>query len=220
MEHLLILLILSLIVWWQLSRWLTASQQSPEMNRRQLRINRLWQRALKSMRENRLLAAEKDLLSILKIDDRNARAYTRIGVIYAKQQEHHDAIRCLEIARALKPGPSSLNNLGVIYYQTGQYEKAHLAFKQACELDNQTAIRYLYWAKALNQLKRPEEVTPILEKALKLEPSRESRDLTLDHYLKLNLQNKADQLQTEKARTIIGGRLANRLKRNPRIIII
>ena len=82
------------------------------------RIGKLWDIAHSSMRENRLLRAEKALLTILKIDERNAAAYNRLGILYAKQKEFRDAIDCFEIASSIEATPSSLHNLGLIYYET------------------------------------------------------------------------------------------------------
>jgi len=50
------------------------------------RLTRLWEIAHHGMSENRLLRAEKALLTILKIDEKNAAAYNRLGILYAKQQ--------------------------------------------------------------------------------------------------------------------------------------
>src|SRR5687767_3370059 len=61
------------------------------------RMGKLWDIAHQGMRENRFLRAEKALLTILKIDERNAAAYNRLGILYAKQKEYRDAI---EIGRA------------------------------------------------------------------------------------------------------------------------
>src|SRR5580693_5659200 len=86
------------------------------------RLGKLWDIAHQGMRENRLLRAEKALLTILKIDERNAAAYNRLGILYAKQKEYRDAIDCFEIASSIEATPSSLHNLGLIYYETENYE--------------------------------------------------------------------------------------------------
>ena len=52
------------------------------------RIGKLWDIAHQGMRENRFLRAEKALLTILKIDENNAAAYNRLGILYAKQKEY------------------------------------------------------------------------------------------------------------------------------------
>ena len=61
------------------------------------RMSGLWEVAHQGMRENRLLRAEKALLTILNIDEKNAAAYNRLGILYAKQKEYKDAIDCFEI---------------------------------------------------------------------------------------------------------------------------
>src|SRR6266576_6898739 len=81
------------------------------------RLTRLWEIAHHGMRENRFLRAEKALLTILKIDEKNAAAYNRLGILYAKQREFRDAIECFEIASSIEATPSSLHNLGLIYYE-------------------------------------------------------------------------------------------------------
>ena len=50
------------------------------------RLGNLWDIAHQGMRENRFLRAEKALLTILKIDEKNAAAYNRLGILYAKQK--------------------------------------------------------------------------------------------------------------------------------------
>ena len=49
-------------------------------------IKKLWQIAQTSMRERKPLRAEKALLAILKVDEKNAAAYNRLGILYAKGQ--------------------------------------------------------------------------------------------------------------------------------------
>jgi len=99
------------------------------------RMGKLWDIAHQGMRENRFLRAEKALLTILKIDEKNAAAYNRLGILYAKQKEYRDAIDCFEIASSIEATPSSLHNLGLIYYETENYEKAGIAFEAALNLE-------------------------------------------------------------------------------------
>ncbi|MEI9914154.1 MAG: hypothetical protein WDN66_04210 [Candidatus Saccharibacteria bacterium] len=50
------------------------------------RVGRLWDIAHQGMRENRFLRAEKALLTILKIDEKNVAAYNRLGILYASKK--------------------------------------------------------------------------------------------------------------------------------------
>src|SRR5690606_17169602 len=99
------------------------------------RIGRLWDIVHQGMKDNRLIRAEKALLTILKIDEKNTAAYNRLGILYAKQKEYRDAIDCFEIACSIEPTASSLHNLGLIYYETENYDKAVTAFEAALKLE-------------------------------------------------------------------------------------
>src|SRR6266566_1198189 len=105
------------------------------------KLDQLWDIARESLLEKKYLRAEKALLTILRVDERNATAYNRLGILYAKQQAFKDAIECFEIAQSLEPSASSLHNVGLIYYETKQYEKAALAFEQALAMENNLAAR-------------------------------------------------------------------------------
>ena len=105
------------------------------------KLDQLWSIAQDAIRENKYLRAEKALLTILRVDERNATAYNRLGILYAKQRAYKDAIECFEIAQSLEPSASSLHNVGLIYYETGDFAKAALAFEQAIEIENDLAAR-------------------------------------------------------------------------------
>ena len=85
------------------------------------KLDQLWAIAQESIRDNKYLRAEKALLTILRVDEKNATAYNRLGILYAKQQAYKDAIECFEIAQSLEPSASSLHNVGFIYYETKNY---------------------------------------------------------------------------------------------------
>jgi tetratricopeptide (TPR) repeat protein len=91
-------------------------------------LDKLWGVAQESINDQRYLRAEKALLTILRVDERNATAYNRLGILYAKQRAYQDAIECFEIAQSLESSASSLHNVGLIYFETGAYDKAALAF--------------------------------------------------------------------------------------------
>ena len=110
------------------------------------KLDKLWDIAQESLRDRRYLRAEKALLTILRVDERNATAYNRLGILYAKQQAYSDAIECFEIAQSLEPSASSLHNVGLIYYETGHYDKASLSFDQALSLEDTIAARHIAFA--------------------------------------------------------------------------
>ena len=146
-----------------------------------MRLQNLWEVAQKAMRERKYLPAEKALLTIIKIDNKNAPAYNRLGILYAKQKEFEDALQCFEIASSIDSKPSSLHNLGLLYYETGKYEKAGLAFEQALEKEP-IAARYSAYAKVLNKLSDKKLVIKALENAVELESNPQTLTLLAEAY--------------------------------------
>ncbi|MCA9309536.1 hypothetical protein KC973_04095, partial [Candidatus Saccharibacteria bacterium] len=55
------------------------------------RLQRLWDDAFDSLKDNKFLRAERALLTILKFDERNSSAYNRLGILYAKQRNFEHA---------------------------------------------------------------------------------------------------------------------------------
>lgn len=158
------------------------------------KMGRLWDIAHQGMRENRFLRAEKALLTILKIDQKNAAAYNRLGILYAKQKEYKDAIDCFEIASSIEPTASSLHNLGLIYYETENYHKAATAFEQALKLEEGLAARHIAYAKVQEKLGNSRLMLEELRRAIQLEPTAESFSLLIKAYQNLGMHAEADLL--------------------------
>lgn len=156
------------------------------------RLGKLWDIAHQGMRENRFLRAEKALLTILKIDEKNAAAYNRLGILYAKQKEYRDAIDCFEIASSIEATASSLHNLGLIYYETENYEKAAVAFEQALKLEDNLAARHVAYAKVQEKLGNDKLMFVELEKAAELEPNKETFTLLHKAYVSHGMEAEAD----------------------------
>jgi tetratricopeptide (TPR) repeat protein len=155
------------------------------------------------MRENRFLRAEKALLTILKIDEKNAAAYNRLGILYAKQREYKDAIDCFEIASSIEPSASSLHNLGLIYYETENYQKAATAFEQALKLEDDLAARHIAYAKVQEKLGNDKLMLNELEKAAELEPNNETYNLLMNAYEARGMGEEATKIRRKLGRQAI-----------------
>ena len=164
------------------------------------KMGKLWDIAHQGMRENRFLRAEKALLTILKMDQKNAAAYNRLGILYAKQKEYKDAIDCFEIASSIEPTASSLHNLGLIYFETENYQKAATAFEQALKLEEGLAARHVAYAKVQEKLGNNKLMLEELRRAIQLEPNPESFSLLIKAYEGLGLNAEADLLKDKMAR--------------------
>lgn len=184
------------------------------------RLGKLWDIAHQGMRENRFLRAEKALLTILKIDEKNAAAYNRLGILYAKQKEYKDAIDCFEIASSIESTPSSLHNLGLIYYETENYHKAATAFEQALKLEDTLAARHIAYAKVQEKLGHDKLMFQELEKAVELEPNKESLTLLHRAYESHGRHEDAAAIEKRLKKLVVPSGKPKRVVRHKRRVVI
>lgn len=146
-------------------------EPAPRSAKFNAQMKKLWEVAQSSMKESKPLRAEKALLTILKFDEKNAAAYNRLGILYAKSGKFDEAIECFEIAQSLDSNPSSLHNVGLIYLETGAYEKAEMAFLQAIEIEGDVPARFIALAKVQEKLGKRKDAIDSLESAYELDNS-------------------------------------------------
>lgn len=182
------------------------------------KLDRLWEVAQESLREKKYLRAEKALLTILRVDERNATAYNRLGILYAKQQAYKDAIECFEIAQSLEPSASSLHNVGLIYYETGNYDKAGLAFEQALEMESDLSSRHIAYAKVQEKLGHDKKMIEALEKAVEIDPIPQTLNVLADAYERVGQSELSLELREKAARLIIPQGQPKRVHQPRRVI--
>jgi tetratricopeptide (TPR) repeat protein len=183
------------------------------------KLNQLWSIAQDSLQTKKYLRAEKALLTILRIDERNASAYNRLGILYAKQASLKDAIECFEIAQSLEPSASSLHNVGLIYYETQNYEKAALAFEQALSIDDDLAARHIAYAKVQEKLGNEKKVMESLERAVELEPIPQTLNMLADSYERIGQVELATNLREKAAKLILPSNQSRRIRQPRRVIM-
>jgi tetratricopeptide (TPR) repeat protein len=207
MYTLLLLAVFTALTMWILSR--ETSEQPLEQIPARIteRLDKLWQ------------IAEKALLTILRVDERNAAAYNRLGILYAKQRAFNDAIECFEIAQSLEPSASSLHNVGLIYYETGQFEKAAIAFEQAIEMESGLAARHIAYAKVQEKMGDMKKMIGSLEKAVELEPNPQSLRILADAYERTGDMELAEGIK-KKIEKIIVPQSAPKQIRQPRKVVM
>ena len=203
-----LILIITVFIIFFIPKYSTVPEDDEEEEiRKTPQMKKLWSLAQSAMKERKPLKAEKALLTILKFDEKNAAAYNRLGILYAKEKHYKEAIECFEIAQCLDNNASSLHNVGLIYFETGKYEKAAMAFSQAIDLEGDQPGRYIAYAKALEKLGERNKAIDALETAYSLNPST----VVLRHLLEIyeNIEDyenveitrrRIEELQAEKAK--------------------
>ena len=185
----LILLLTLFIIFYISTKEPHSDEEDSEDLSKNPQMKKLWSLAQTAMRERKPLKAEKVLLTILKFDEKNAAAYNRLGILYAREKHFKEAMECFEIAQSLDNNASSLHNVGLIYLETGKYEKAEMAFAQAIELEGDPPGRYIAHAKALEKLGQRNKAIEQLETAYSLNPTT----VILRHMLELYENNNDEE---------------------------
>lgn len=183
------------------------------------KLDQLWGIAQDSLQSKKYLRAEKALLTILRIDERNASAYNRLGILYAKQKQLKDAIECFEIAQSLEPSASSLHNVGLIYLDTQNYEKAALAFEQALAIENDLASRHIAYAKVQEKLGNTKKMLESLEEAVRLDPIPQTLNILADAYDRTGQTTLAHRLRKRATNIIIPQGQSNSVKQPRRVVM-
>jgi len=182
------------------------------------KLDQLWSIAQTSLQDRKYLRAEKALLTILRVDERNASAYNRLGILYAKQQQFKEAIECFEIAQSLEPSASSLHNVGLIYFETENYDKAALAFEQALAMDSDHPARHIAYAKVQEKLGHDKKMIESLERAVELDPIPQTLTILADAYERTGQIELSTDLRERAAKMIIPQAQA-RVKQPRRVIM-
>ena len=182
------------------------------------KLDQLWSIAQTSLQDRKYLRAEKALLTILRVDERNASAYNRLGILYAKQQQFKEAIECFEIAQSLEPSASSLHNVGLIYFETENYDKAALAFEQALAMDSDHSARHIAYAKVQEKLGNNKRTIEALERAMQLDPIPQTMRILADAYDRVEQPELAQDLR-ERAEKLIMPQSQNKVKQPRRVVM-
>lgn len=183
------------------------------------KLDQLWSIAQDALVTKKYLRAEKALLTILRVDERNSSAYNRLGILYAKQQAYKDAVECFEIAQSLEPSASSLHNVGLIYFETGHFEKAALAFEQALSMDNELASRHIAYAKVQEKLGHDKKMIESLERAVEIDPIPQTLNILADAYERTGQTELAMTLREKSAKMIIPQETQRRIKQPRRVVM-
>lgn len=183
------------------------------------KLDKLWEIAQDSLKDKKYLRAEKALLMILRVDERNATAYNRLGILYAKQQAFADAIECFEIAQSLEPSASSLHNVGLIYYETERYDKAALAFEQALQMEDDIAARHIAYAKVQEKLGHLKKMVASLERAVALDKNPQTLSILADAYERAGESELALDHREQAAKLVIPAGKPRRIRQPRRVVM-
>lgn len=214
------LIIIALLGGWALYQKQTVNDVANDLSSKlSEKLDQLWSIAQTSLQDHKYVRAEKALLTILRVDERNASAYNRLGILYAKQQQFKEAIECFEIAQSLEPSASSLHNVGLIYFETKKYDKAALAFEQALAMDSDHAARHIAYAKVQEKLENNKKMIEALERAVELDPIPQTLTILADAYERTGETQLALDLRERAAKMIIPAAQPRKVQQPRRVVM-
>ena len=182
-------------------------------------LDKLWRIQQDAFRTKKYARAEKALLMILRVDERSAIAYNRLGMLFAKQRNYEDAIECFEIAQSLAPSASSFHNVGLVHMEVGDLEKAALAMENAMKLEEDSAFRHISYAQILEKLDNKKAMIEELEKAVELEPTPQVLRILAQAYDEDDRKQLARSLRTRATR-LSSSKSATKNIRQPRKVVM
>ncbi len=134
-------------------------------------LSTLLTQALTLHRENRLVQAEAAYRTIFSHDEKHPEALHYMGVLYAQQGRHAEAIELYKKSLAVAPNVSAAhNNLGIALNSMERHEEALAAFQQAVTTDPEDVNAYNNLGGMLGYFDRQEEAINCFSKALKIKP--------------------------------------------------
>jgi type IV pilus assembly protein PilF len=214
------LIVIALVGAWALYQRQTINEVASDLpSKLSDKLDQLWSIAQSSLQDRKYLRAEKALLTILRVDERNASAYNRLGILYAKQQQYKEAIECFEIAQSLEPSASSLHNVGLIYFETKSYEKAALAFEQALAMDSDLSSRHIAYAKVQEKLGNDRKMIDSLERAIQIDPIPQTLSILADAYERVGDAALALDLRERAAKMIIPQGQPKKVRQPRRVVM-
>ena len=138
-------------------------------------------------------------------------------MLFAKELTK-EAIECFEIAQSLEPSASSLHNVGLIYFETENYDKAALAFEQALAMDSDHAARHIAYAKVQEKIGNDKKMIEALERAVELDPIPQTLTILADAYDRTGEALLALDLRQRAAKMIIP-QSQNKVKQPRRVVM-
>jgi serine/threonine-protein kinase len=118
------------------------------------------------LRQGRLADAKLVFNQVLELRPEVDTGYVNLAAAHILAGEHRDAERLLVAALRINPTWETHNNLGLVYYALGQFEKAAGEWKAAIDAGGRDAILFSNFGDALRQLGRQAEAHAAYDQAI------------------------------------------------------
>lgn len=87
-------------------------------------MNKIFDEAFANHKSGKLTAARDLYEQILKEEPQNHEVWDLLGVLYTQAKQFDKALTCLQKAISIKPSNYYIENIGRMYFEKGDFEKA------------------------------------------------------------------------------------------------
>ncbi|MDF3818460.1 tetratricopeptide repeat protein [Leptospira sp. 96542] len=137
-------------------------------------IQTLFNEAVRLERTGDIESAIQNYKTIIGLDPHYHLAFQNLGVLYAKQGNHKEAIPHFTNAFKLSPNVKNSYNLAVSLFKIEDYEKSISFLKQTLTYEKKFLSAHLLLAQAYQKLGNDDKTEIYLKNILKMEPNHKS----------------------------------------------
>ncbi|MDP1729020.1 MAG: tetratricopeptide repeat protein [archaeon] len=134
-----------------------------------------YQLASEYLAKNNLEEAKKYLNKCLELNENYAPALLNLGSIYIKEKNYDKAEKFIIEALKLETNAAAENNLGVIYSEKAEFNRALKKFQKAVELNPKSADYNFNIGIIYLKMHKENKAKPYFEKAIELNPEYKKR---------------------------------------------
>lgn len=121
-----------------------ARKNTPSSTASEAHLLAALQEAVNAIQQGRIVDARKLAEHVLQHDDKNADGWHLLGLVARRENHIKEAVEHIERAIACKPNEASFHlNLGNVYRDGGQLQKAEQCYAKALDLDDANPMIYL-----------------------------------------------------------------------------
>ena len=118
-------------------------------------------------------SAEREFKKAIELNPNYATTYHMCAFYYALMERHHEAFTTIKRAQELDPvSLGIITDIGVIFYFSGQYDKAIAQYHKVIEMDPGFIRAYVTLGSAYSQMGRFQEAVEMIKKAMDLSGDR------------------------------------------------
>ena len=122
-------------------------------------------------RSSDLKGAAEEFKKAISLKDDYIEAYNNLGNVYALLGDKASSLKCFERSIAVKPNAVAYNNIGIAYFETGDYDKAITNYQEAILLDRDYAAAHLNLGNAYYSKGDIENAKISWREVLRIDPS-------------------------------------------------